>query len=447
MKLRLIQIYDALSNSFWFLPTMMALFAAVSAFYSVRIDHSIGSGWVRDIEWIWSGGPDGARSVLSTVAGSLMTVTSIVFSITVSTLAQQSSHYGPRILRNFTSDRGVQFTLGTFIATFVYCLLVLRTVRSVDERMFVPYLSVNIGVVLALVSLMILIYFIHHVAQMLQVGILIAEIGQDFQERLPAFFPQPNGENLNSEDFPDNDFWNHSRVVNSSEIGYLQQVDNGRLLRLATRYDLKLKIEKRPGDFIAIGAPLLRATPAENITDKTAYSLRNCLSLGHQHTPIQDPLFLLQQLVEIAAHALSPGINEPFTAIACIEWLSAALRGVANSDLPSAVLYDKKGQWRVFINPLDFNEMAHAAFDQIRLYGANTPAVMISLINTIASLAPDLHRDNDHAVMIQYLQLIKNDVAQIVNDSDRAKVMERIEVAQRALSNPDMLLMNKSKYE
>jgi uncharacterized membrane protein len=139
MKLFLNRIRDTLTDSFWFLPGLMALLAAFAALGTVALDHAIGNSYVKNIGWIWLGGPDGARSVLSVIAGSVMTVVSIVYSLTISVLAQTSSHYGPRVLRNFTSDRGVQFTLGTFIATFVYCLLVLRTVRSVQEEEFVPY--------------------------------------------------------------------------------------------------------------------------------------------------------------------------------------------------------------------------------------------------------------------------------------------------------------------
>ena len=139
MKLRLIKIRDSLADSFWFLPALMALLAAGLASGSVAIDEALGDGWMRNVSWVWAGGAEGARGVLSVVAGSVMTVVSIVFSLTLTTLAQTSSHFGPRVLRNFTSDRGVQFTLGTFIATFVYCLLVLRTVRSVEESAFVPH--------------------------------------------------------------------------------------------------------------------------------------------------------------------------------------------------------------------------------------------------------------------------------------------------------------------
>jgi len=188
-----IKIYDTVTESVWFVPASMALLAGVLAFASVALDRRLGDEWALDIGWVWAGSADGARSVLSVVAGSVMTVVSIVFSLTITALAQTSSHFGPRVLRNFTSDRGVQFTLGTFIATFVYCLLVLRTVRSVAELRFVPFLSVNVGVALALTSLAVLIYFIHHVSEMIQAENLIAGAGRAFQDALPRLFPEPIG--------------------------------------------------------------------------------------------------------------------------------------------------------------------------------------------------------------------------------------------------------------
>ena len=187
MRLRLIQIRDALADSFWFLPAVMALVAAAAALGLVAIDHSIGTGWVKNIGFVWSGGPDGARSVLSVIAGSVMTVVSIVFSLTITALATTSSHYGPRVLRNFTSDRGVQMTLGTYIGTFIYCLLVLRTVRSVQEEAFVPYLAVTVGIALALASLVVLIFFIHHIAQ----GIQAEKSCRQCWPRLAVRFPHP----------------------------------------------------------------------------------------------------------------------------------------------------------------------------------------------------------------------------------------------------------------
>ena len=257
MKLKLLKFYDTVMESFWFLPSVMALLAAGFALGSVALDHKIGSQWVQDIAWIWSGGADGARSVLSVIAGSVMTVVSIVFSITVTALAQTSSHYGPRVLRNFTSDRANQFVLGTFIATFVYCLLVLRTVRSFNEISFIPYLSVNVGIGLSLASLAVLIFFIHHVSQSIQAEHLIAGVGEDFQRLLPHLFPDRIGQETDDCGVLSEEQWEKSGEVVSSSNGYVQRVDESQIMQLATRHDLVLRLERRPGDFVTTDATLM----------------------------------------------------------------------------------------------------------------------------------------------------------------------------------------------
>lgn len=435
MKLRLIKLRDTLADSFWFLPALMALLAAGAALGSVALDHALGSRWVDEMEWVWSGGADGARGVLSVVAGSVMTVVSIVFSLTVTTLAQTSSHFGPRVLRNFTSDRGVQFTLGTFIATFIYCLLVLRTVRSVDESSFVPYLSVNIGVLMALASLAVLIFFIHHVSRSIQGEHLIAEAGEEFQRTLPALFPERAGEARSgactaAPQAPDESRWREAPAVKSSGTGYLQRVDGAALLRLAGEHDLILRLEKRPGDFVNGEAPLLRALCAQNgrpdMPEGVEGELRACFSLGRLRTPHQDALYTVQQLVEIAAHALSPGINEPFTALTCIDWLGAALRGVARRDPPEPLRRDEAGRLRVIAPALDFGEIAGAVFDQIRLYGAENPAALLRLLEIIGETAPVLKRAGDRDALIFHAKLIGADAGRITNITDRARVHTRL---------------------
>lgn len=442
MKLRLIKIRDSLADSFWFLPALMALLAGGAALISVALDHKIGSDWMQSTGWIWSGGADGARGVLSVIAGSVMTVVSIVFSLTISVLAQTSSHFGPRVLRNFTSDRKVQLTLGTFISTFVYCLLVLRTVRSVQESAFVPHLSVNIGVLLALASLAVLIFFIHYISQSIQAENLIAAVGEDFADSLKVLFPerigQPQSAPAHHCELPNETQWQQALQVNADENGYLHGVDDEQLMRLATEHDCILKLQLRPGNFVATGSPLLRVLASAPLSSQRQISLRACFSLGRHRTPHQDALYSIQQLVEIAAHALSPGINEPFTALTCIDWLGASLRGVAQRELPSPLRYDAAGNLRVIADTLDFEKIARATFDQIRIYGASNPDVMLSLLRIIAEIAPALHRATDREVLIQHTQLIGTDAAQIANAADRQRVHQRLLDTLRALAQSDL---------
>lgn len=437
MKLQLIKIRDAAVDTFWFLPALMALLAAGAALATIAIDSAVGNAWLRDMSWVWLGGPEGARSVLSVIAGSIMTVVSIVFSLTVTTLAQTSSHFGPRVLRNFTADRGVQFTLGTFIATFIYCLLVLRTVRSVEDS-FVPYVSVNIGMLLALASMAVLIYFIHHISQNIQAENLIANVGEQFQKSLPVLFPErigrPHSDNTRSEQLPDDSQWQAADIVLSAANGYVQAVGDEQLMQLATQHDLMLQLARRPGDFVSTTSTLLRVLPRAHINPDIELELRDCFSLGAHRTPHQDAQYMMQQMVEIAVHALSPGINEPFTALTCIDWIGASLCGVARRELPMPLRQDEHGRLRVIACTLDFEELTNIAFGQIRLYGANNPDVMLHLLKTIGEIAPDVYRDQDRILLMRHAQLVGEDARQIANQTDCRRVADRLQQTLLALA-------------
>lgn len=164
---QLITYWEDIRSSFWFVPTLMAAASAVLAMCNIYLDHTLPESW-RGNGWIYSGGAEGARAVLSVIASSMITVAGVVFSITIVALTLASSQFGPRLLRTFMRDTANQVVLGTFIATFLYCLLVLRTIRGLDEREFVPHLSVTVGVLLGVASLGVLIYFIHHVSVSIQ---------------------------------------------------------------------------------------------------------------------------------------------------------------------------------------------------------------------------------------------------------------------------------------
>ncbi len=433
MKIRLLNFYDLITEAFWFLPSLMAIGSLIVALASVTLDERIGSAWVQDIAWIWSGGADGARSVLSVIAGSVMTVVSIVFSITVTALAQTSSQFGPRVLRNFTSDRGNQFVLGTFVSTFIYCLIVLRTVRSVEEASFVPYISVNIGIASSIVALAVLIYFIHHITQSIQAENLIAEVGTDFQEVLPVLFPERLEEDEKSAQLlaeqkhdkkhqPD---WKEGVVVTSHDNGYVQRIDDKEIMRVACKLGVVIRLNKRPGDFVTKNSCLLTVFPAERMQQKTAARLRGCFAFGSYRTPHQDADYSLQQLAEIAAHALSPGINEPFTALTVIDWLGASLTSVAERALPFTFRRDKSGELRVVAKLVSFAEMTDTAFTQIRIYGCANPAIVERLFATIADLAPHLHREADRKALIRHANLIHEESQQIVNAADREMLAKK----------------------
>ncbi len=430
----LIRLSLALSESFWFLPAVMMLMAVGAALGSTALDHQLGGAWVQNIGWVWSGGANGARSVLSTVAGSMMTVVSIVFSLTLTTLAQTSSHFGPRVLRNFVTDRGNQFVLGTFVATFLYCLMVLRTIRSVEEQTFVPYLSVNLGLAMTVGSLAVLIYFIHHLSQSIQAEQLLAGIGKDFEQILPRIFPVSQQEPDQAEPWLKAERWQASWVIAAKSDGYLQHIDQESLLKLASEHQLILKLERRPGDFISQGMPLLYGLPGNEPDTSLIDSIRACFVQGRQRTPQQDAAYYLHQLVEIAQRAMSPGINEPYTALSSIDWLGACLRRVAAYPQPSPLRRDDKGNLCLMVPVLGFNELVKTTLTPLRLVAVSNPDVVVHTLKMLTNLAPALERETDRQALFEQAQLLgKMAQEELSFNPDCARVQEALDQALSAL--------------
>lgn len=436
---RLAHLWESLRTSFWFVPTLMTASSVALSFASVHLDGNLEAKWVRAVGWIWAGSPEGAREVLSTIAGSMITVAGVAFSITIVTLTLASTQFGPRLLRNFVRDLGNQVVLGTFVSTFVYCLLVLRTVRGRDEAEFVPYLSVTLGIVFALASLGVLIYFIHHIASAIQAEHLIGSVARELENAIEHMFPDklggpgpPEPERLPTETETE------GALIEADRSGYLQAVDDGELMSIASGEDILIELRQTPGSFVAEGGALARAWPSERIGDQVASRIRGAFLLGQRRTPTQDPEYAAHQLVEIGIRALSSGINDPFTAMTCLDWLGAALGNLARREIPSRFRHDGAGRLRVIADGSDFPEMANTAFNQIRQYGRNSVSVILRLLDTIAALAEHVRREEDRASLRLHAGKVAQDARKtLIDESDLQEVEERYAATLRALRAQD----------
>ena len=213
----------------------------------------------------------------------------------------------------------------------------------------------------------------------------------------------------------------------------MQRIDDAALIRITTGHDLQVDLRRRPGDFVSSRSLLLRVQPIERLTESLENELRACVSVGGRRTPHQDPRYTLQQLVEIAAHALSPGINEPYTALGCLDWIGGALDGLAGRALPSPQRCDEAGNLRVLAPAVTFNELTAEAFDEIRTYGATSPEILSGILNVIAELAPRLRRAEDRENLRLHVRKVTADSSRIVNEDDRRTVIERAEATARLL--------------
>ncbi len=330
MRVQIFKALDRLRTSFWFLPAVMAAGTMVLAFVTVSLDKQM-TDWLT-FNWglTFNGGAEGASSLLGVIAGSMITIAGVVFSMTLVALSLASSQLGPRLLRNFMSDTPTQVVLGTFVATFLYCLLVLRTIRRAEEVLFVPHLSVTLGVLLAVVSVGVLIYFIHHVSVSIQANEIVARVGAELIQGMERLFPENIGRGASQilaeppgAGFLDT-FSREARPIGAAGDGYLQFVDGDALMALAREEDVVIRLERRPGHYVVAARPLAMVWPGNRVTDELINRINSVIALGNQRTFGQDTEFAVNQLVEIAIRALSPGVNDPFTAMTCVDHLGSA---------------------------------------------------------------------------------------------------------------------------
>jgi uncharacterized membrane protein len=439
---RLLYVWDRLRGSFWFVPSVFALVALGLAIALLSADRRL-DGTLPTTIWLYTGGAEGARSLLSAVAASIITVVGLAFSITTVALQLAAAQLGPRLLRNFVRDPGHQIVLGTFVGTFVYCLIVLRTVRGTNglsDDTFVPHLSVTGGVALAMLSVAVLIYFIHHAAVSMQADEVIAAVMRELAGAIDVAFPEPLASGSVDpgavEEAPGPP--SHEAVaITSPRTGYVQSMDTRRLMALAGEHDLTIRLICRPGDFVAEGDLVAQAWPALHVGDKVPRVLRSTVVVGIQRTMLQDVLFGFEQLVEIAANALSSSLRDPITAIRCIDRLGEAIDRVARRRAPSPVCRDAEGRVRLIVPVLTLDEAVAAAFDVIRAHGRPSRIVTVRILQTCTRLvAKHARRDLHVALLAQALAVLRG--ADALGDPlDQAAIRRHFEDFARHL-RPDV---------
>lgn len=445
MRAQIFKTWDRVRSSFWFLPSVIAGGAMVLATTTVALDESVTDWLTLNWGWTFTGGAEGASALLGAIAGSMITIAGVVFSMTLVALSLASSQLGPRLLRNFMRDTATQTVLGTFVATFLYCLLVLRTIRRGNEIVFVPHLSITLAVLLAVASVGVLIYFIHHVSVSIQANEIVARVGTELIEGIERLFPETIGRGTPRipTEPPDAGFLDTfdraARPIGSAGDGYLQFVDGNALMALAMQEDVVIRLERRPGHYIVAARPLARVWPGSRVTDGLKDRINSTFALGNQRTSFQDIEFTVNQLVEIAIRALSPGVNDPFTAMTCVNHLGSALCRLAQRNMPSPYRHDARDQLRLITPVFTFPDVADAAFNQIRRHGRASAEIAIRLLETIAEVARFAHRPEDRAALLRHAKMILRGArGGLLEYEDRQKVEERFRSANQLLSeSPD----------
>lgn len=400
MRTTIVSLIEKIRGSYWFIPSLMAMTSAGLALFMTALDGRIAPEWVKSAGWLTLSQPEGARSLLSTVAGSMITVAGVTFSMTIVAISHASAQMGPRLMSNFMRDRGNQVTLGAFISTFLYCLLVLRTVRGSNGSgadalsAFVPQLAVAVALLLAILCVGVLIYFIHHVPESISMSSLIERVSGTLEERIRALYPteigDPAEDGFGSDDSPlPGDFAERSAVVRfEGHAGYLQYIDDQTMLATAREEDVIVSVEPSAGAYLSRGCVLARVYPKTEPLDADLSSrIRAFFVCGAERTARQDVLFPALELVEIAIRALSPGVNDPFTAERCLDRLGSAMVEMAHREVPTPTRLGDDGEVRLQLPGVDGELFADRILDAVRPHVQRDLLVCEHLLAILASVS------------------------------------------------------------
>lgn len=414
-------------SNLWFIPTVMTATALVLAAFLVLLDAHLAARPDLRLRWVFHNGPDGARGVLETIAGSMVTVAGTVFSVVIVALTLASLQFSPRILRNFMQDQINQIVLGAFIATFAYSLLVLSTVKDT----FVPVLAVSVAMLLALGCTGLLISFIHHTAESIQASAIIARIHHETIAAIDRLFPE--GEAAEVEACPEPPK-TAPAVLKVLTTGYLQKIDEAAVIRAATAADVVLRMERRIGDFVILESPLFSVWPAERLNRTLSQRLSRTIHIGDHATIEQNARFGIRQIVDIAVRSLSPAVNDPTTAVTCVDFLGPILCRLAERQTPTRTRADAHGGVRLFMRVPTFAEFVETAFNQIREYGQSDVAVTLRLLETLTRLGERVQDSQQRTVLWQHVCLIASGADRgIWAAHDRAAVNARLQQVAQTL--------------
>ena len=413
-------------TTLWVVPSVEVAAAVVLFAVTYGIDRAAYRGSITLPSWTNGGSADAARQILTATAAAVITVVGLVFSITIVALTLASTQFGPRILRNFVRDRGTQITLGTFVATFVYSVLALGSV-SHGGATFVPHLSITVALALLLVDLGVLIFFIHHVATSIQLPQVIASIAGDLaraidtevaiREEARSAAPEIGPAEADLLESLDRD----GAIVVATTSGYLQFVGYPVLVDIAWNADAVIELLHRPGHFVVEGLPLAKVWPGSAAPDVTR-GLERAHATGAHRTLAQDLAYAIDQLVEIAIRALSPAVNDTFTALTCIDWLGDGLCKISARWSPQRIHRDATGHVRVIAAEVEYRRYLNRAFDKIRQAGRGMPAILIRQLDALAKIVTFATTDQQQVLLVQAAMILRSSDESVPEADDRADV-------------------------
>jgi len=420
-------------TNLWLIPLLTVAAALLIFILAQGVDRADYDGALVLPKWLDQGSAADARALLSATAGAIITTLGLVLSITVLTLSIAASQFGQRLLRRYMRDRGTQVCIGIFAATFVFSLLTLLSVTSrVNEKEFVPWLSIWISTIWALTCIAVLIYYINHVALSIQVNNVLADLSGDFRWAISRNQgPNPACRMLIPAVRSD-------LTLLSPTTGYIQSIDYQALVSAAAEVDAVVQFESQPGQFVVQGTVLAVAEgdrlSQTQLEDEFG---RAVVRIGVRRTLPQDPEFAMAQIVEIALRAMSPGVNDPNTAVTCVNWLADSVRVLAQNPAGNPAHLDSQGNIRVIEKVNGFERIVAAAYSPIRQVARNSPTLTIAMLNSISLIAPFVQTATEQEALHNQVRLAYEGLAAETVSGDRHGVEEAYRWAVMALQPLD----------
>lgn len=387
-----------LRESLWFVPGAVLTAFIAAAFLLLQLDRLAGK--VLDVS------AEGARAILATIAGSLMTVAGVTFSITIVAISLAANQYSPRVLRNFSRDRTNQLTLGFFAGVFAYCIVVLGAVHGGDDA-FVPSVSVLVAILLSITAVGVFIYFIHHTAVSVESSHIVSAVAEETVANVREIFPEHCCKDPERRPIPGDDQGGWTPIP-SSRTGYLQTVDIGGLRVYASDHGIVVRLACSVGDFIARGETIaeFRGKGAGEL-DGAADSINHQIEIGHYRTIAQDVSFGVRQIVDVSLKALSPAINDTGTGLMCIDFLSSILLAAAAREDPACEHFE--GDVLCLITrEVSFERLLAEAFDSIRRNAEENAEVLMRILQALARIAPLTSERERRRAILDQIGLIRD---------------------------------------
>ncbi|MFC1457984.1 DUF2254 domain-containing protein [Microvirga arabica] len=427
---RIRNVIVLLRGQLWILPLVLSVLALGLAYWVLAFGPSLFEDWDDgEFWWLYGGDASSARGLLSSLLSGLMTMFSLVVSVTFVILTLAANQLGPRLIPTFMGDRQIQTVLGLFLGTILYVLVVLRSLDETLGAEGVPHAAVTIGSVLTILCLFALLFYVHKVARAIVADSIVARVADDLHNNVHDMLPDAG----KSDDAVPEDIPSTAGAVSLGGSGYIQVIDYDRLVSVACRENALLQVKVRAGHFVLKGGEHVTVHRAAPLVDDAAQAIRDAFVVGEERSPAQDLEYGLRQLVEIALRALSPGINDPYTAIAVVDRLGAALEEIFQRSLLPITLRDKDGVVRVIAQRSDVQGLADAAFDPVRQAGQEIPAVLIRMADVLGQLASVLRPGEARDAVARHLGRLAETAEEArLAACDRQAVLVRIERARIA---------------